>query len=120
MNSPLIFLNTANYVIKVDTTPFAVTGRVHSSRSFNSIFPVFLFLLKCVIVTTTLDPEATKSIAPPIPRIITPGTIQLAISHLELHCKAPKTVMSRCPPLMIPKEVDELKNEAPGKVVIGY
>lgn len=71
-------------------------------------------------MTITYDPEATKSIAPPIPRIILPGMIQLAMSPFELHCKAPNTVISKCFPLIIANDVEELKNDAPGKVVIGY
>ncbi len=72
------------------------------------------------MTTTTYDYEATKSIAPPIPLTILPGIIQLDISQLELHCKAPNIVISKWWPRMIPNEVDELKNEAPGKIVIGY
>lgn len=68
----------------------------------------------------TYDYEATKSMAPPIPLHIFPGIIQLAISQEELHCKAPNIVMSRWWPLIILKDVDELKNAAPGKIVIGY
>ena len=70
-------------------------------------------------MTTTYDYEATRSIAPPIPLTIFPGIIQLDISHLELHCNAPNIVMSKWCPLIIPNDVDELKNEAPGKIVIG-
>ena len=55
-----------------------------------------------------------------MPLIILPGIIQFAISHFELHCKAPNTVISKCFPLIIPNEVDELKNDAPGNTVMGY
>lgn len=64
--------------------------------------------------------DATKSIAPPIPLTILPGMIQLAMSHLELHWSAPNTVTSKWCPRIILKLVDELKNEAPGNIVIGY
>lgn len=119
-NSPSMFLNTASSVISIDTTPFAVIGNEHSFSNFNSTSPVFLFLLKCCIVTITCDSEATKSIAPPIPRHIFPGIIQFAISQLALHSKAPSIVISKWWPLMILNEVDELKYDPPGNIVIGY
>lgn len=44
-SSPLMFLNTANSVITIDTTPLAVMGSEHSFSNLSSISPVFLFLL---------------------------------------------------------------------------
>lgn len=46
-----------------------------------------------------------------------PGIIQLARSPVTETCIAPSTATSRWPPRMIPNEVDELKNAAPGSVV---
>ena len=58
----------------------------------------------CSITTSTLDPEATKSMAPPIPLTIFPGMTQLAISPCFVIYIAPNTVISKCPPLMIPND----------------
>jgi hypothetical protein len=65
----------------IETTPWAVKGRLQWFNIFLSNYPVFLFLAECSITTITLDPHATKSIAPPIPLTNLPGIIQLAISQ---------------------------------------
>ncbi len=62
-------------VINLFTTPFPVKGKEHFSNTFD--YPL---LFKCSIKTITLDPDATKSIAPPIPLTFFPGIIQLAKS----------------------------------------
>src|SRR5216110_449126 len=63
------------------TQPTPVSGRLHVSRIFFSPF-----LVTCSIVTIRRLAEATRSIAPPIPFTIAPGTIQLAMSPLrDLH-----------------------------------
>lgn len=91
----MIFLNTANSVITVSTTDLPVKGKSHY---YNNLWAP---LAVCSITTITLDPQATKSIAPPIPLTIFPGIIQLAISPLEETYMAPKIVKSICPPLII-------------------
>jgi len=58
----------------------------------------------CSMTTRTFDPEATKSMAPPIPLIIFPGITQFAMSPVFVIYIAPKTVISKCPPLIIPKD----------------
>jgi len=104
-------------VISILTTPFAVNGKVHDSKIFLSMAPVFLFLAECYITTITLDPQATKSMAPPIPLTNLPGIIQLAISQDWLTWRDPKIVKSRCPPLIIEKDWDDENNDPPGKIV---
>ena len=52
---------------------------------------------------------ATRSIAPPMPLIILPGIIQLAMSPFSLTSIAPSTVKSICPPRIIAKLSDEEK-----------
>lgn len=77
---PFLFSKTANSVMTIETTPFAVRGSVHSGSSFSSFSPLFVSA-ECCIRTITRDPELTKSMAPPIPFINFPGIIQLAISQ---------------------------------------
>lgn len=72
----------------------------------------------CYIVTITFDPHATKSIAPPIPLTNFLGIIQFAISQVSLISIAPSMVKSRCPPLIIAKDWEDEKNDAPGSTVI--
>src|SRR5882672_2935032 len=64
---------TASSVMMRSTTFFPVSGSVH----FSSILEVPSFAV-CSIVTTTRRAPATRSIAPPMPLTILPGTIQLA------------------------------------------
>jgi len=68
----------------------------------------------------TLEPHATKSIAPPIPLTSFPGMIQLAISQFLLTWREPRIVRSKWPPLMIPNDWEEENNEAPLFKVIVY
>lgn len=81
-NLPFLFSNTANSVINMSTAPLAVKGKLHASNNFFSTAPVFLFLAECSITTITLDPQATKSMAPPIPFTNFLGMIQFAISQV--------------------------------------
>jgi hypothetical protein len=64
----------------ISATPLPVRGKVHSGTNFIYLSP-FFERAECCINTSTLDPEETKSIAPPIPFITLPGIIQLAISQ---------------------------------------
>lgn len=70
------------------------------------------------MTTMTLDPQATRSIAPPIPLTSFLGIIQFAISQVSLIYIAPNIVKSKCPPLMIAKDWEDEKKDAPGKTVI--
>lgn len=99
------------------TTPFAVKGKTQDYKIFLSTAPVFLFFAECSITTITLDPHATKSMAPPIPLTNLPGMIQLAISQVWLTWRDPKIVKSRCPPRIIEKDWAEENNDPPGKIV---
>lgn len=62
----------------------------------------------------TLDPDITKSMAPPIPLIFFPGIIQLAISHVEEIYIAPSIVTSKWPPLITPKDPELQTTDDPG------
>lgn len=95
------------------TTPFAVNGRLHLDNNLEALFLEAV----CSIVTITLEPHATRSMAPPIPLTSFLGIIQLAISHVSLTSMAPSIVKSKCPPLIIAKDCDEEKYDAPGNVV---
>lgn len=99
-------------MITMLTTPFAVKGRLHTGSN------LCVFLAVCYMVTITFEPHATKSMAPPIPLTSFFGMIQLAISQVSLISIAPSIVKSRCPPLIIAKDWDDEKNDAPGSTVI--
>ncbi len=114
---PSLFSKTANSVINILTTPFAVNGNTHCYKIFLSTAPVFLLRAECSITTITLDPHATKSIAPPIPFTNLPGIIQFAMSQVWLTWSDPKIVKSRWPPLIIPNDWEEENREPPGKIV---
>ncbi len=60
-------------------------------------------LLVCSITTMIRLTPATRSIAPPMPLIILPGIIQLAMSPPSETSIAPSTVKSICPPRIIAK-----------------
>ena len=85
---------------------------MHVSRIFFSPF-----LVTCSIVTIRRLAEATRSIAPPIPFTIAPGTIQLAMSPLFETCIAPRMERSILPPRIMPKESALEKYAAPGITV---
>ncbi len=63
----------------------------------------------CSIITITRAAPWTRSIAPPIPLIIFPGTAQLARSPRTSTCIAPSTATSTWPPRIIPKLAAESK-----------
>lgn len=67
--------------------------------------------------TITRRAPSTRSIAPPIPRMFLPGIPQLAMSPDWLTWNAPRMAVSMCPPRIIAKLEDELKNEPPGRTV---
>src|ERR1700741_3140239 len=94
------------------TQRLPVSGSVQCSTIF-----ALPSLAVCSIITKTCSTPCSRSIAPPMPLIILPGTVQLARSPAAETCMAPSTAMSRCPPRMIPNEDDEQKNAAPGNVV---
>src|SRR5690606_7925080 len=91
--------NTARSVMIRLTTPRPVSGRVHSGRILESPF-----LVQCSISTTTRLTPATRSIAPPMPLTILPGTIQLARSPLSVTSIAPRIARSTWPPRIMAKE----------------
>ena len=82
------------------TQRIPVSGRVHSSRIFG-----LPSLAVCSMITTMRRAPATRSIAPPIPLTIFPGTIQLARSPCAETCRAPRMVSATWPPRIIAKEV---------------
>src|SRR5688572_22267592 len=96
--------NTHRSVMIMSTTFLPVRGSVHSGMNFGSPF-----LDVCSITTMIFLTPATRSIAPPMPLIILPGIIQLAMSPFSLTSIAPSTVKSMCPPRIIAKLSDELK-----------
>ena len=118
-NLPSLFSKTANYVITIETTPLAVNGNLQFSSNLTDTLPSFV-LAECSIRTMTLEPQATRSIAPPMPFIILPGMIQLAMSQLCEIYSAPSMVISRCPPRMMEKDCDEEKYDPPGRMVMVY
>lgn len=98
------------------TTPLAVRGSEHWGSNLNEL-PLAL----CYMTTMTLDPQATRSMAPPMPFTSFLGMIQLAISQVSLTCMAPSMVRSRWPPLMTAKDCAEEKIDAPGRrVMVSY
>ena len=74
-------------------------------------------LATCSMTTTTRFAPCTRSIAPPMPLTILPGIIQLARSPVADTCMAPRIAASMWPPRIMPKDVAESKNEAPGSSV---
>lgn len=114
---PCRFSNTAFYVMTRLAFDLPVKGNQQLSTSLNRALSL-AFSALCCMTTITLEPQFTKSIAPPIPLATLPGIIQLAISPVLLTCSAPNMVMSRCPPLIIAKDSDDEKKDPPGSTVI--
>ena len=79
--------STARFVTTRLTQATPVSGSEHVGRSLEA--PARLV---CIIATTMLSAEATRSIAPPIPFTIFPGIFQLAMSPVEETSIAPRTV----------------------------
>ena len=71
------------------------------------------------MATITRRAPVTRSIAPPIPGTILPGTIQLASRPSRSTCRPPSTVTSRWPPRISPKERALSKDAAPGRAEMG-
>ncbi len=82
----------------MSTTFLPVSGSVQAGM--NLALPSFA---QCSITTMIFLTPATKSIAPPMPLIILPGIIQLAMSPPSDTSIAPSTVRSICPPRIIAK-----------------
>lgn len=97
----------------MSTTPLPVSGNVHCSRTFG-----LPSLAVWSISTITRFTPDTKSIAPPGPLTILPGTIQLARSPLEATSNAPRMDRSMWPPRIIAKESALEKKLDPGRLVM--
>src|ERR1041385_147888 len=91
--------NTARSVMIMSTTFLPVTGSVHSGMNLGSPF-----FETCSITTMIFLTPATRSIAPPMPLIILPGTIQLARSPFSATSMPPSTARSIWPPRIMPNE----------------
>ncbi len=94
------------------THALPVSGRVQARTIFG-----LPSLEVCSISTITLRAPCTRSIAPPMPLIILPGTVQLARSPPVETWRPPSIAVSRWPPRIMPKDSAESKNEAPGRTV---
>src|SRR5258708_38159517 len=92
-----------------------VRGSPHWFRIFFSPF-----FVTCSIVTMSRRAPATRSIAPPIPFTIAPGTIQLAMTPLLETCIAPRIDRSTLQTRIIENESADEKNDAPGYTVSVY
>lgn len=99
----------------LETHFYPVKGRSH----FLSIFGQPSFVL-CSDKTTSHEPLATKSIAPPIPFTRTLGTIQLARSPFSDTSIVPKKVANKWDPLTKPKASLEEEYDAPKSAYIVY
>ncbi len=95
------------------TTPLPVMGSVHCGRILG-----LPSLAQCSITATTRRTPATRSIAPPGPLTIFPGTIQFAMSPLSATSSAPRMERSMCPPRIMANESALEKNAEPGMVEI--
>src|SRR3546814_8234750 len=71
----------------------------------------------CSIRTMTRLAPWTRSTAPPMPLIIFPGIIQLAMSPPADTCMAPRIAASTLPARIIPKLNAESKKLAPARTV---
>ncbi|KPI82457.1 hypothetical protein ABL78_8533 [Leptomonas seymouri] len=105
--------NTARSVMSMSKQLRPVSGAVHSrnTRELPS-------LSVCFISTTVLQPLATRSIAPPMPRRNLPGTYQLAMSPFSDTCSAPSIVMSMWPPRIIAKDSALSNSAAPSLIIV--
>ena len=82
----------------MSTTLRPVSGRVQAGMNLG-----LPSLAQCSITTMIFLTPATRSIAPPMPLIILPGTIQLAMSPPSDTSIPPSTVRSILPPRIIAK-----------------
>jgi hypothetical protein len=94
------------------TTRRPVYGREHSSTILYEPS-----LATCSIKTMTLPAPWTRSMAPPMPLINLPGTIQFAMSPSLETCIAPRIAASTFPLRIMANDVAESKYEAPGLTV---
>ena len=94
------------------TDPRPVSGRVQVLTIFAEPS-----LATCSMSAMTRSAPFTRSIAPPMPLIILPGTVQFAMSPLAETCIAPRTAVAIRPPRIMPKLVEESKKDAPGSTV---
>ncbi|MNL50048.1 hypothetical protein D3C87_1730300 [compost metagenome] len=86
---------------------------MHFLMIFGAPFAVWV-----IATITRLAPE-TRSIAPPMPGTILPGTIQLASWPSSSTCNPPRTVTSRWPPRISANDKALSKAQAPGRAPIG-
>src|SRR5450631_3555068 len=91
--------STQMSVITRWTTRAPVRGNEQAFKIFGC--PDFVM---CSMRTTTRWTPATKSIAPPMPFISLPGTIQFARSLNSETCIAPRIARSICPPRIMAKD----------------
>src|SRR5918993_894361 len=105
---------TASSVTTRLTGRSEVSGREHSRTIFGRPLAV------CCMATITRLAPATRSMAPPMPGTILPGTIQLARRPCWSTCRPPSTVRSRCPPRIRPKDIALSNVDAPGRAVTGF
>jgi len=69
------------------------------------------------MATTSRRLPAARSMAPPMPLTMAPGTIQLARSPRSDTCMAPRIARSILPERIMAKESAEEKKAAPGRTV---
>ena len=89
-----------------------VNGKLHCGNNFE--LPA---LSQCCMATMMFFALATKSIAPPMPLTILPGTFQFAMSPFSLTSMAPKIVRSTFWARIIPKLMALSKIEEPSRNV---
>ena len=95
---PRLISKTPSSVISRSTTPAPVSGRLQALSSLGA--PDFS---QWSMTTTTRLTPATRSMAPPMPLTILPGTIQLARSPVSDTCIPPRIDRAICPPRIIAK-----------------
>ena len=66
-------------------------------------------LEQCSLTMLTTLAPVMRSIAPPMPASILPGTIQLAMLPFSSTWSVPRKVASTCPPRIIANDVAESK-----------
>src|SRR3546814_607515 len=113
---------TVNEAVATSKTPRLVITRCTTARPVSGSEQETISLappsrVVWSISTITLRAPWTRSIAPPMPLTILPGTIQLARSPVTETCMPPRTATSRCAPRIIAKLMGESKKAAPGLVV---
>ncbi len=102
----------ARSVQTADTQRVPVSGSEHCLRILG-----LPSLVACSIITTTRRAPTTRSIPPPIPFTIFPGTSQFARSPFSDTSSAPRMARSTWPPRIIANDSAEEKKAAPGRTV---